>query len=183
MFLNLSTRERKRRLTRGKRAVKMKRLYRQVDQSWMRKDEILIYWSMFGSLLCVILSVWQVSLSHKTLSFSFLCSACRVFVLCLSLFLSLWIFFSAGFNHVLSLHSSSVRLVSRLFTGSTKMAKCPQSFLPGGVWINSLERHSTAVIYLRSWQDMHRTLQRWLPFCYLFLPLNLYLNSRRHARV
>ncbi len=64
------------------------------------------------------------------------------------------------------LHSSSGRLASKLqiyiFPGSMKMAKCPQSFLPAGVWINSLESYSITVNYLCSWEDVHRQQQRWL---------------------
>lgn len=182
-MLHISEREEEK-IDPRKKVVKMKGLSREVDSSWIRKDEILMYWSLYGSLLCVILSVllwFKMSFSHKTQRCLFFSPAREAFVCCftrLGLFLSgldtsftvmsRWEKNKSGRMTVKGkrLHSSSGRLASRLriqiFPGSMKMAKCPQSFLPAGVWINSLESYSIMVNYLCSWEDVHRKQQRWL---------------------
>lgn len=86
IFLYLSTGE-EQKIDRSKRAVKMKGLQREVYYGWMRTDEIWIYWSLFGSHLCAVLSLWfKMPFSHKAQGR--LSPQRRVLLFCSPLFLS-----------------------------------------------------------------------------------------------
>lgn len=82
-------------------------------------------------------------------------------------------------------HSSSGRLVFRLqiyiFLRRMKMAKCPQSFLPAGVWISSLESYTISLTNLCSWANVQRKQQCWLGRANDVSHPNLWINSMRRA--